>query len=225
MHIADCGCVLHNIATGLISDLREKPVDRIIVTGCLLYTLQLQKNYISIQYTIYNMLHMFNSIKWTLAWLVACSQVHAALWTYSNIPVLCSYPNQLHQNISKVRCTSMYESMHDYDLLLAWDWECTKRSAPVFQCSSPEDFPVHSFVNIIASLLSNTSKNIHQMWFETWMSDQTFLVLVRFKFSQNIKMLLNTVTLEGAHAHGSHENTTNSNSTEEEKADSVHLDT
>ena len=32
------------------------------------------------------------------------------------------------------------------------------------------------------------------------MSDQTFLVLVRFEFSQNIKMLLNTVTLEGAHA-------------------------
>ena len=88
--------------------------------------------------------------------------------------------------------------MHDYDLLLAWDWECTKRSAPVFQCSSPEDFPVHSFVIIIASLLSNASKNIHQMWFETWMSDQTFLVLVRFEFSQNIKMLLNTVTLEGA---------------------------
>ena len=57
------------------------------------------------------------------------------------------------------------------------------------------------------------------------MSDQTFLVLVRFEFSQNIKMLLNTVTLEGAHADGSHENTTNSNSTEEEKADSVHLDT
>ena len=57
------------------------------------------------------------------------------------------------------------------------------------------------------------------------MSDQTFLVLVRFEFSQNIKMLLNTVTLEGAHAHGSHENTTNSNSTEEEKADSAHLDT
>ena len=115
--------------------------------------------------------------------------------------------------------------MHDYDLLLAWDWECTKRSAPVFQCSSPEDFPVHSFVITIASLLSNASKNIRQMWFETWMSDQTFLVLVRFEFSQNIKMLLNTVTLEGAHADGSHENTTNSNSTEEEKADSVHLDT
>ena len=91
--------------------------------------------------------------------------------------------------------------MHDYDLLLAWDWECTKRSAPVFQCSSPEDFPVHSFVIIIASLLSNASKNIRQMWFETWMSDQTFLVLVRFKFSQNIKMLLNTVTLEGAQSH------------------------
>ena len=64
----------------------------------------------------------------------------------------------------------------------------------VLQCSSPEDFPVHSFVIIITSLLSNASKNIRQMWFETWMSDQTFLVLVRFEFSQNIKMLLNTVT-------------------------------